>query len=237
MDTILVVLRALFAFILLLIVARLMGRKVISQMTFFDFGVAISIGSITANLAMSQGSTTITAVTVLITFGTLSIITGYLHIKSLWFRKLTNSEPVTAIANGQIIDKNLKRLRLTTNELTSLLREKNIFNIADVEFAILENEGKLSVLPKSQKQPLTPSDLNITTVYKGLTADIIIDGNIMQENLRSAKLNEEWLKNQLNSQGISSVQEVFYAGLDSSGNLYVSKKTNNEETEGQYGIE
>lgn len=238
MSTIMIIFfKSLFAFILLLIVARLMGRKAISQMTFFDFVVGISLGSITANLAMGPGSASIAASTALITFGALSIITGYLHIKSLWFRKLTNSEPVTAIANGQIIDKNLKKLRLTTNELTSLLREKNIFNIADVEFAILENEGKLSVLPKSQKQPLTPSDLNITTAYKGLTADIIIDGNIMQENLRSAKLNEEWLTNKLSAQGVSNAQEVFYAGLDSSGDLYVSKKINNQETEGQYGIE
>lgn len=95
-----------------------------------------------------------------------------------------------------------------TNELTSLLREKNIFNIADVEFAILENEGKLSVLPKLQKQPLTPSDLNITTTYKGLTADVIIDGNIMKENLRSANQNEEWLMNKLNAQGVVNVQDV-----------------------------
>lgn len=206
-------------------------------MTFYDFVFSLTLGSVTANLVTGQDNTLASTTTVIITWAFLAILTDYLHIKSMWFRKLINSEPVTVISKGKIVDKNLKKLRLNINELTSLLREKNIFNISDVEFAIIENEGQLSVLPKSQYQPLTPSDLNITTKYKGLTADIIIDGNIMKENLKNANLNEEWLKSKLNTQGIENLKDVFYAGLDTSGNLYVSKRSKNRETEGQYGIE
>ena len=122
-------------------------------------------------------------------------------------------------------------------ELTSLLREKNIFSIADVEFAILETDGKLSVLPKSEKQPLKPSDLNIPTPYQGLTKDIIIDGNIMEENLIDTQRDKTWLIQQLSLYNVKDIKEVFYAGLDSKGNLYVSKKNNQEEFEGKYGIE
>ena len=230
--------RAIIAYLLLLLVARLMGRKGLSQMTFFDFAVIITLGSVPASLAMGSNSTTASAATVLITLGALAIITGYLHIKSVWVRKLTNSEPVTAIENGRIIDKNLKKVRFTINELTTLLREKNVFNYADVEFAIIENDGQLSVLPKSQKAPLTPSDLNLATSYKGLTKDLIMDGKILSENLKSVKLDETWLNTQLTNQGVSNVEQVFYAGFDSVGTLYVSvRQPSTEEYHGQYVIE
>ncbi|HEY9060580.1 MAG TPA: DUF421 domain-containing protein [Pseudobacteroides sp.] len=230
--------RAIVAYLLLLVVARLMGRKGLSQMTFFDFAVIITLGSVTANLAMGPNNTTANAAAVLLTLGALAIITGYLHIKSVWVRKLTNSEPVTAIENGRIIDKNLKKVRFTMNELTTLLREKNIFNYADVEFAIIENDGQLSVLPKSQKAPLTPSDMKIPTSYKGLTKDLIMDGKVLAENLKSVNLDESWLNTQLSSQGVSKVEQVFYAGLDSEGSLYISaKQPDAEEKHGQYGIE
>ncbi|WP_010249869.1 DUF421 domain-containing protein [Acetivibrio cellulolyticus] len=126
------IIRAVVAYLLLLLVARLMGRKSLSQMTFFDFAVIITLGSVTASLAMGPNNTTASAATVLLTLGALAIITGYLHIKSAWVRKLSNSEPVTAIENGRIIDKNLKKVRYTMNELTTLLRQKNVFNLTDV---------------------------------------------------------------------------------------------------------
>ncbi len=230
--------RTTVTYLLLLTVARLMGRKALSQMTFFDFSVIISLGSVSANLAMGQDNSTASAAAVLITLGLLSVLTGYLHIKSMWIRKLTNSEPVTAVENGRIIDKNLKRVRFTMDELTTLLRKKNMFNLADVEFAIIENDGQISVLPKSQKQPLTPSDLNLPTGYKGLTKDLVMDGRVLEENLKSIDLDEHWLDVQLSNQGITNVQKVFYAGLDTSGNLYVSvKQPDIDERHGQYGIE
>jgi len=232
------ILRATFAYLLLLVVARFMGRKSLAQMTFFDFAIIITLGSVTASLAMGPQTTPLTAAIVLITLGTLAIITGYLSIKSLWIRKLANSEPITAIENGRIVDKNLKKVRISMNELTSLLRKKNVFNYADVEFAIIENDGQLSVLPKSQKAPLTPSDLKISTSYTGLTKDLIIDGKVLEENLKSIKLDEKWLKTGLFNQGISDIKQVFYAGLDSGGNLYISlKQPNTEEYHGQYGID
>lgn len=231
-------LRSILAYFLVLIVARAMGRKAISQMTFFDFVVAITLGSVTANLALGPRATTASSVTVLLTLGTLAVMTGYIHIKSFWGRKIANSEPIVVIENGKINDDNVRKARFTVNELTSLLREKNIFNVSDVEFALIETDGKLSVLPKSQKQPLTPSDMNIPTSYKGLTRDIIIDGKVLDENLKDAHLDEQWLMTQLNQQKINSVEDVFYAGLDTAGNLYVSLKQKREkEKHGQYGID
>lgn len=229
--------RGLVAYLLLLIVARLMGRKAIAQMTFFDFVVAIMLGSLGANLGMGGETSAQSAATVIITLAVLAITTGYIHIKSFTFNKVVNSEPVIVIENGKINEENMKKIRFTLTELTAMLRKKKIFNLADVEFALLETDGKISVLPKSQKQPVTPSDLNISTPYKGLSKDLIIDGVIIHENLYDANLDEVWLMGQLKNYNVSDVNEVFYASLDTQGNLYVSKKNIKSEEHGKYGIE
>jgi uncharacterized membrane protein YcaP (DUF421 family) len=145
-DILWAMLRAFIAYILILTVARLMGRKAISQMTFFDFCVAITLGSVTANIGFGGDNSFHAAVTVLLTLGFLSIVTGFLCIKSFAVRKLVNSEPLLLIDNNQVVERNMKKARITMTELTSLLREKNAFNIKDVQEAVLENDGKLSVL-------------------------------------------------------------------------------------------
>lgn len=231
-------LRVVFIYIILLLLTRLMGRKMISQMTFFDFVVGILIGSVAANSAIGPYNVKIASgITVLVVLTALILLIGFIHIKSFRFRKLVNSEPVIVIGKGQLIDKNMQKERFSIEELMALLRDKNIFNIADVEYAIFENNGKLSVLPKSHKQPLKPADMNIPTPYQGLTQDIIIDGNIMNENLENAKLTKEWLQDQLKMNGIENSKDVFYAGVDSSQNLYISRRGTKQETEGKYGIE
>lgn len=231
------VIRGIIAFFLLVVVLRLMGRKAVSHMTFSDFGVAITLGSLAANLILNTNNNAVTSATGIVTLGSLALIVGYMNLKSFRFRKLVNSEPVTLIENGRVVKDNLRKTRITLDTLNTLLREKNVFNIADVEFAIFETTGKLSVLPISQKQPLTPSDLNIPTTYKGLTKDVIIDGNVLYENLKGANLDEQWLMNQLKVKGIESVKAVFFAALDTSGSLYVSKGLEGKEKPGQYGIE
>jgi uncharacterized membrane protein YcaP (DUF421 family) len=229
--------KAVFAFLVLLIILRILGRKEISQMTLFDLGVAVTMGSVTANLAIGTNHTTLSVTVVLATFGLLALLLGYISLKSFRFRKLINSEPVMVVEKGRINQKNMGKIRLTLDELMPLLREKNVFNIADVEFAIMESDGELSVLPKAEKQPLTPSDLKIPMKYKGLTSDLIMDGSIMEENLRAAGHDTGWLMEQLEVNGIKDRCEVFYAGLDSQGNLYLSKRQKAGEKEGEHGID
>lgn len=226
METVILntIIRGVVVYILAIFLTRLMGRKLISQMTFFDFVIGVSMGSIIANAIVGQQFTSMSAITALTLVSILIIATGYLHIKSYKARKLVNSEPIILIQTGTILEENMKKIRLTINELLMKLREKNIFNLADVEFAIMETDGELSVLLKADKKPLTPYNMNIQTVSTGLTKDIIIDGNVMKENLSSSGLNEEWLKSQLKSQNIKNFSDVFYAGLDNTKKLYVSKK-------------
>jgi uncharacterized membrane protein YcaP (DUF421 family) len=217
---------------------RLIRRKLISQMTFSDFVIGVAMGSIVANLIMGPSDKTIAAAAALFSLSALAIITDLLQLRSLKFEKLVNSEPVTVIDNGNIVEDNMSKLHLTLSELTAKLREKNIFSLVDVEFAIMETDGQLSVLPKPDKTPLTPSHMNIQAESPGLMRDIIIDGEIMEENLASAGLDKSWLSSQLAAGGISEPEMVFYAGVDNSKKIYISaRKIGNKETHGKYGIE
>lgn len=225
------------AYFVTLVLSRILGRKLISQMTSFDFVVGVILGSAAVNASTVQANSALSGFVILIAVSLLTIIVDFTHIKSILFRKALESEPVMVVENGRIVDKNMKKILLTTEELLMKLREKNTFNIADVEFAIMEPDGTLSVQPKSQKQPLTPSDLNIPTSYKGLTRDLVIDGKVLKNNLSFINLDEQWLTDQINSYGIQDIKDVFYAGLDTSGNLYVSRKQDSKEEPGKYGIE
>ncbi|MGE7766873.1 YetF domain-containing protein [Peribacillus sp. NPDC096540] len=228
------ILKGIGIYVLALFLTRKIGTKLISQMNFFDFIMGVSIGSLVANAIIDKQFATLSATTALILFTILTVFTGYLSLKNFTLRKLINSEPVTLVENGIIVDENMKKMKLTINELKMKLREKDAFNLADVEFALMETDGNLSVLPKSDKKPLTPYHMNIQTTSSGLEKDIIIDGTIMEENLKSAGLDKEWLTSELNKQNIKDCSEVFYAGLDNTKKLYISKiNSTNKETQGK----
>lgn len=214
---------SIFAYLFTLALVRLVGRKTVSQMTLFDFILGVSLGTITATIA--QGPNRNTAVVTLVVFIGATIFLDFLNIGSLTLRKLINSGPITVMDGGQIITENLRQARLSLNELNMLLREKGFFSLSDVECAVMETDGKLSVLPKSQKQPVTPSDLGLSTEYKGLSQDIILDGTVLYDNLLRAGLDENWLIGVLEHRGIQDFDSVFYAGLDTAGNLFVAPKT------------
>ena len=150
-------------------------------------------------------------------------------LKSRHISKYIAGEPTIVIMNGQIMEEDLREMRFRVTDLLEMLRVKGIFNPSEVEFAILETSGKLSVLKKSQHQNLTPQDMNLDTDYEGINVEIVYDGQILKENLEQFKLDKEWLENKLNQAGISSISEVFLATLDTTGILYID--TRNDKIE------
>jgi uncharacterized membrane protein YcaP (DUF421 family) len=232
------VLRTIYLFVLLLVLTHLIGRKLISQMTFFDFLIGITLGPIGAHLALGKSVGMDVGLTVLTVLTALTIISALVTIRSRRWQKLIGSEPVVMIANGKIVRENMGKVRLTMNDLLMMLREKNVFNINDVEFALMETDGKISILKKSQKEPLTPENFNLPTTYKGLTKDLIMDGHVLKENLRDINLDQSWLDRELTTKGFGDPSEVFYAGLDTEGKLFISAKIDNRgEKPGKYGID
>jgi len=211
---------SLAVFFLLILLTRLIGKKFLAQMTFFDFVTGIIIGTIGG----AYVTTEVEGIYVLLSpviLTILVIITGFFTLKSIPARKLIEGEPLVMVQNGKIYEKNMRKIRYNMDDLMMQLREKGIFDLGEVEFAILETHGQLSILKKSQYLPVTPRDLNISTRYKGASSEIIRDGRIVEQNLKQNNLNHEWLYNELASRNIKNIREVFLASLSTDGNLYV----------------
>ncbi|MBM7624468.1 YetF domain-containing protein [Sporohalobacter salinus] len=207
-------------YFLIFILARTIGRKLLSQITFFEFVIIITIGTIGANYITNQINGKWILISLLIL--TFYVVTfDYLSLKSLRFRKIVEGEPIIIIQNGKILEDNMRKARYNLDHLEMQLRQKGVFDLSQVEFAILESHGKLSVLKKSNDQPVTLKDLNLNSQYKGLPSEIIKDGEILEQNLQQNNLDFKWLYNELNKQNINDISEVVLASLNTDGSLYI----------------
>ena len=232
------IIKGILVYILALVLSKLIGIKIISQMNFFDFVMGVSIGSMIAKIIIDKDHVVFSGVIALIVFSLLTISTSYLNLKSYIARSIVNAKTLILIENGRIIDKNIKKLRITINELMMKLREKDVFNIEDVQFAIMESNGQLSVLIKADKKPITPYDMNIKVKNLSLINDIIIDGKIVNKNLQIVGVDEKWLKSELKKKNINAIEDVFYAGVDQNKKLTISVRyPDNFNPEKKYGIE
>ncbi|MDB2090961.1 DUF421 domain-containing protein [Clostridium paraputrificum] len=232
------IIKGILVYILALVLSKLIGIKIISQMNFFDFVMGVSIGSMIAKIIIDKDHVVFSGVIALIVFSLLTISTSYLNLKSYIARSIVNAKTLILIENGRIIDKNIKKLRITINELMMKLREKDVFNIEDVQFAIMESNGQLSVLIKADKKPITPYDMNIKVKNLSLINDIIIDGKIVNKNLQIVGVYEKWLKSELKKKNINAIEDVFYAGVDQNKKLTISERyPDNFNPEKKYGIE
>ncbi|WP_425549035.1 DUF421 domain-containing protein [Amphibacillus indicireducens] len=195
-------------------------------MTFFNFVSAITIGSIAANLAISSNLSVQNGVIALVGWTVFTLLMGYLDIKSKKARKITTGEPIIIIKEGNVMENSLRSTRLDMDALMTMLRQQNIFAIKDVEYAIFETNGKLSVMKHDQKQAVTKEDMNIPINAKKypISAELVSDGIINTNNLARLDLNEKWLKQELKNAGIASASEVFYAEIQQDGSLYIDKK-------------
>jgi uncharacterized membrane protein YcaP (DUF421 family) len=216
-----VIIRGVAGLILLFILTRLMGKKQITQLTYFEYIVGISIGGIAAELTFSTDTRMANFITGLLLWSFLAIVISIVSLKSYRFRLLVEGKPTVLIKNGQILENHLKKEKLTVNELMIHLREKNAFNLADVELAIMETSGQISVMKKSELQPLTPKDTGVLVKQEAMPSMVIMDGNVMRKTLKELDYTEEWLLQEIQKHGADDVKGVFIAQIDSKGNVYV----------------
>lgn len=224
LDIITVVEKSLIASVVLFALARLMGKKQISQLTFFDYTVGISIGSIAASTSVDQRIPLKNGLTSMIIWALLPVIFSVISVHSIKVRRMLDGSPTVLIQNGKIIEKNLLRSKFTVNDLLEQLRLKDVFNIADVEFAVLETSGKLSVLKTAAMQAATVTDLKLSTTNSGLSANVIIDGKFMKDNIRQAKIDEAWINNEMKINNINSIKDILLATYDSNKIIHFYKK-------------
>ncbi|MCU9602150.1 YetF domain-containing protein [Pallidibacillus thermolactis] len=220
-ELIVIVIRSLISFIVLLLLTRLMGKRQVSQLTFFDYIVGITIGSIAAEMSFDQNVRIINGITSLLIWGLIPFILAIISLKSRIFQQLIDGKPTIIIKNGEILEKSMKKVFLSIDELMLLLREKNIFKISDVEIAILETNGQLSVLKKTSQQPVTPQMLKMVLKQEKAPTLLIVDGQILYKNLATLGYSEEWLMKEIRKQGATNTNEVFLAQVSSDGELFV----------------
>jgi len=217
--------RSAIAFLCALTLLRLAGRKSISQLNFLDFLLANLTGNILGNYVVgpAKGARVFVAPVVFIASG---ILTELLTLRSRPLRKILEGQPLVVIKNGKIIRKNMANTRYDLAELLMALRKKDIFDLGEVEFAVLEPNGKVSVQKKSQYRPVTPKDFKLSTGYEGLSSVLISDGKVLEKNMEMNGLTHDWLMKTLNNKGVKDVAGVFLASLATDGSLYVDMMPN-----------
>ncbi|ADG81305.1 hypothetical protein Tfer_2820 [Thermincola ferriacetica] len=220
-----VIIRTLILFVFVATAMRIMGKREIGQLQPYELVIAIMLSELAAIPMENTGIPLLNGITPILTLLMAQVVLSYISLKSSRARAVICGTPSVLIENGKIKEKELARLRYNINDLLEQLRVKNVPNISDVEFAILETSGQLSVIPKSQKRPIVPEDMNLPTKYEGLPYTLIVDGEIMYKNLAKLNLDVAWLKQQLNSFGIADPKQVLFASLDTQGNLYYQKKS------------
>lgn len=216
-----ILIRTLITFIVAYILCRILGKKLISQMTFFDFVAGISIGTIIGSIMFSKDIKLTVGLIGLIFFFFIVLLIDILVVKSFILRKIFNGESTIIIKHGKILEEGMKKARLNMDELLLKLRKKNVFYLDEVDIAIFETDGSLSVLQKPESQPATRKDLALTTSSRGYAQAIIIDGQVLDSTLTMIGKNQEWLDSILQSQGISNVSDVFFAQVDEQNNAYI----------------
>ncbi|MGI6686362.1 MAG: DUF421 domain-containing protein [Bacillota bacterium] len=222
---ILLIIRTTILYFIVVIAMRAMGKRQIGQLQPFELVVILIISEMAAISMQSTGIPITSSIVPIITIVVLQVFLALLNLKSEKARLIICGKPTILIENGKIMEDELRRSRINMNDILEQLRAKDCFNIADVEYAILETNGSLSVLLKSQKRSIQPEDLNIETKYEGLPTNIIIDGQVNHDNLQKAALDENWLKEELSKRDINNISDVLFASLDTSGKLFVELKT------------
>ena len=207
MDIIKVILTALLSVAALFIITKIMGHKQVSQLDFFDYVSGITIGSIGAEMA-TELEEPYKPLIALCVWGGASLVLNFLAHKIPRTRKYINGTPTILMNQGKIYRKNLKKAKLDLSEFMLLCREQGYFDLNEIQTAIFEHNGKMSVLPKSANRPITPTDMKITAKATHIATEVIMDGRVMGENLTRIGRDEKWLEKQLNQQGHKSAIEI-----------------------------
>lgn len=222
-EGIVVFVRAIIAFFSLIIFTRILGKKQISQFTLFDYVLGITIGSIAATMTTDLSSRAWPHWVGLLTWVAAGLAIDFLTTKSRYAAKYIEGEPTIIVMNGKILEDNMRKLRYNAANLQQQLRGKDVFDMSEIHFAVLEPNGELSVLKKPELQPVTLKDMKMSVANTGIGIELIYDGVVVDLNLKQINRTRRWLKNELKKQGVNDPSEVFLATFEASGSLYIDK--------------
>ncbi|MBX0354542.1 DUF421 domain-containing protein [Bacillus toyonensis] len=216
----LVILRSVFILIMLFAITKWLGKRQISQLSFFEYIAGMTIGDIAAQVSTGLDQKFFHGVFAILIFAAVPFFTGILSLKNKTARDFFEGKSTVLIKDGKILEDNLKKEKYTSDELLELLRGKNAFSVADVEFAVLEPSGELNVLLKKDRQPLTAKDVGLKLPNEKEPQTVIMDGNVLDEPLSSSGHNRAWLHSELEKLGVV-IENVFLGQVDSYGQLTI----------------
>ena len=216
--------RTLIVLVLLFFIAKMIGKKQITELSLFDYIVGITIGSIAADISLDIEKNLINGMFSLFIYGFISYLISMITMKSIVARRFFTGVPTVLVEKGKIIESGLKKVKIDINELLAEARIAGYFDLNEINYAIMEINGSISFLPKEKEKPVTKKDLKIKISESGLTCNVIIDGKIMHNNIKAINKDEEWLKHELKIQGYEEYNDILLATIDNNQKLFIYRK-------------
>lgn len=210
-----IIFSSLLSIAVLFIIAKLIGHKQVAQLDFFDYLCGITVGSIAAELATELEKPTEPLIAMAV-YGAVSVTLAFITHKFPRTRKYINGSPTILYNDGKLYRKNMKKSKIDLTEFLLLCREQGYFDLSDIKTAIFEQNGQLSIFPASAKRPITPTDLKIPVEPEHMCTELIMDGRILEGNLKRMGLSHKWLERELSMQGYKSAKQIFLGVCDSS---------------------
>ena len=209
MEVLQVVLASSLSAVVLFLIAKIIGHKQVAQLEFFDYITGITIGSIAAELATTLDKPWWKPTISMLVFGSITVALSIVTRRFARTRKFINGTPTIIMNDGKLYRENMKKAKLELSEFLLLCRQEGYFNLGDIQTAVFEYNGKLSILPVSAKRPLNPEDMGLNPKPEHIGTEIIMDGRVMGDNLKRKGLNDDWLRKELKKQGYKSAKEIF----------------------------
>lgn len=225
-ETLRIIPRSLVSLIVLFLITKAIGKKQVSELSLFDYVIGISIGNFAAEMIMNFDNNYFNGIVAMITFGLVAWLVSYFTMKSMFLRRVIIGTPTVLIQNGKIIEKNLRKMMIDVNDLLEQCRSNGNFDMNEIEYAIMEANGKVSILPKKEYSPLIVKDMNLKLEKNDLVSNVIIDGKIMISNLENSGKEKEWLLKELKVKG-KNLEDILLGTLDSNYKLILYERNNN----------
>lgn len=222
--------RAILSLVTLFLITKMLGKKQVSQLSLFDYVIGISIGNFAAEMTINLETNELNGILAVVLFGIFAYVISYLSMKSIVLRRFFMGTPTIIIENGKILENNMKKIKLDVNELLEELRASGYFNIGEVEYAVMEVSGDISILPKSEYKPLTPHDMNIETDKSCMECIAIIDGKVMKNNLKEIGKNVYWLKKELKKNNYTDISKILLCTVNNKLKIKVYERNLNVES-------
>lgn len=221
---IIILIRTIIIYIIVLFIIRLMGKAELAEMEPFQLVVTLMMAELAALAMEDTDVALLNGITALVTLLFIQVIISFISLKSEKARIFLCGKPSILVDKGSINEKELRKLRISINDLLEQIRSKGYDTLDDVEYAILETNGDLSVIPKPEKRPLTPQDINMSPTIQHVSTPLIIDGNLYKESLQNLNLTENWLIQQLSHSCIENYKEILFCYIDEQNKLHIHRK-------------